>query len=110
MIRGGVMGGGQRPPTQATAEHQDSTTDGAGGVMGGCGGATPPTQIACLSPASSLKEMYMFFQDSGRPRRPRGTIEKGGGVQSGPTGGGFRRGKPHTPSFLSQGIGRRIYK
>ena len=37
---GGV--GGQRPPTQATAYHQDSTTDGAGGVMGGVGGATPP--------------------------------------------------------------------
>ena len=71
MMRGGVMGGAT-PPTQATAYHQDSTTDGAGGVMGGVGGQRPPTQIACLSPASSLKEMYMFswiLNDPGVPER-----------------------------------------
>ena len=35
-------GGGSAPPIEATAYHQDSTTDGARGVMRGVGEQRPP--------------------------------------------------------------------
>ena len=71
MIRGGVMGvmeWWQRPPTQATVNHQDATTDDARGVTGGCGGGQrPPTQATA------------YHQDS--------TTDGAGGVMGGLWGG-----------------------